>query len=75
MAVNATELRRNLYRLLDHVLESGEPLEIERRGHRLRLVLATPEARKLDRLVPHPDALTGDADEIVQMDWSGQWHP
>lgn len=38
MAVSASELRRNVYPLLDEVLESGTPLEIERRGRRLRIV-------------------------------------
>ncbi len=54
MVVSASELRRKIYKLLDQVLDSGIPLEIERRGRRLRVV-AADALPKLDRLVPHPD--------------------
>lgn len=37
-AITLTELRQQLFRLADRVVESGEPLVIERRGVRLRLV-------------------------------------
>jgi len=72
MAVTASELRANIYRLLDQVLETGEPLEIERNGRRLRVV---PDERpsKLDRLVPHPGTVVGDLEDIIDMDWSVYW--
>ena len=35
--VPLTELRKNLFRLVDEVLESGEPLVIEHRGGRLTI--------------------------------------
>jgi hypothetical protein len=37
-SVTLTELRQRLFQLADQVIESGEPLVIERRGVRLRLV-------------------------------------
>lgn len=74
MTVNPTELRANLYRLLDEVLETGIPLEIERNGRRLRIV-ADPPTSKLDRLVPHPGTIIGDPEDIVEMDWSVYWNP
>ena len=40
MVISASQLRQNIYRLLDEVLESGEPIEIERNGRRLRIVPA-----------------------------------
>ena len=74
MVVTASELRQNIYRLLDRVLESGEPLEIERNGRRLRVVpvVATP---KLERLTPHPGSIVGDPEDLVHLDWSGEWRP
>lgn len=35
MKINPTALRKNLYQLLDQVLESGEPIIIERNGREL----------------------------------------
>lgn len=74
MAVTASELRQNIYKLLDEVLESGVPLEIERKGRRLRLAPADPPS-KLDRLVGHPDFMVGDPEDFVHIDWFSEWHP
>jgi antitoxin (DNA-binding transcriptional repressor) of toxin-antitoxin stability system len=38
LTITASELRQNVYRLLDEVLRTGEPLEIDRAGRRLRIV-------------------------------------
>jgi Antitoxin Phd_YefM, type II toxin-antitoxin system len=65
--VTVSELRRNIYQLLDQVLDSGVPLEIERKGRRLHIV---PEPHdKLDNL-KRRDCLVGDPEDIVHMDWS-----
>jgi prevent-host-death family protein len=74
MAVTASELRQNIYRLLDRVIETGVPLEIERRGRRLRVVPAEVVS-KLDRLVGHPESVVGDPEGFVHIDWSGEWRP
>lgn len=74
MAVTASELRANVYRLLDRVLETGEPLEIERNGRVLRIV---PDARRwgIDSLEPHPGTIIGDPDDLTHLDWSDEWKP
>lgn len=74
MGVNASELRANLYRLLDHVIETGEPLVVEKHGRTLRIT-ADPPARRLSRLVRRDDAVSGDAGDLVHLDWSGEWKP
>lgn len=48
--VTLTELRQRLFQLADQVIESGEPLVIERRGVRLRLVREDAAATKGGRL-------------------------
>lgn len=74
MTVTASELRQNVYRLLDEVLRTGTPLEIERGGQRLRIVPVHAPA-KLSRLTAHPGTIIGDPDELVHLDWSGEWRP
>ena len=71
--MTASELRRNIYKLLDQVLETGVPLEIERRGRTLRIV-SEPPRRKLDNL-KRRDCLVGDPEDLVHMDWSHEWRP
>ncbi len=72
MAITATELRQNIYRLLDEVLATGIPLEVERHGKRLRIAAADPPSR-LDRLVPHPDFARRNLDDFIHIDWSSEW--
>ncbi|MFZ5482220.1 MAG: type II toxin-antitoxin system Phd/YefM family antitoxin [Myxococcota bacterium] len=74
MPVTASDLRANIYKLLDEVIETGVPLVIERNGHRLTIVPEEPVS-KLDRLEPHPDTIVGDPEDLVHMDWSSYWKP
>jgi hypothetical protein len=72
--LSPTLLRANLYRLLDEVLETGIPIEIERDGRRLRIVPVEPVSR-FAALSPDPAYLPGDPEDIVHLDWSGEWRP
>lgn len=73
MPITPSRLRQDVYRILDQVLETGVPLEIERRGRILRLVADTPPS-KLDNL-PALGAMVEDPDEYVHIDWSSEWRP
>lgn len=72
MTVNASNLRKNIYRLLDHVLETGEAIEINRKGRRLKII-AEDQPSKLSRLTRH-NCLQCDPEEIVHLDWSKEWN-
>jgi antitoxin (DNA-binding transcriptional repressor) of toxin-antitoxin stability system len=72
MVVTASQLRQDIYRLLDRVLETGEPLEIERKGRRLR-ILADERPSRLAALVPHPGTVVGDPDDLIDLDWTDAW--
>jgi antitoxin (DNA-binding transcriptional repressor) of toxin-antitoxin stability system len=74
MSVSPSELRANIYRMLDAILETGVPLEVERNGRVLRIVPVDPPT-KLSRLVGHPDAIVGDPEDLVGLEWSGAWEP
>jgi len=73
MEITVSKLREDIYRILDQVLESGEPVVIRRRGRLLRIIPGEQ---------PRPLALrsrTGfircDPEELVHVDWSAEWRP
>jgi hypothetical protein len=74
VSITASELRANIYRILDQVLETGIPVEIEREGGVLRIE-AVARRSLLDRLASRPDFIRGDPDELVHLDWSDAWNP
>ncbi|OGK26523.1 hypothetical protein A2954_00975 [Candidatus Roizmanbacteria bacterium RIFCSPLOWO2_01_FULL_37_12] len=51
-SLTITSLRENLFKIVDQVIVSGMPQEIERKGKKLKIVLAD-KVNKLDNLVPH----------------------
>lgn len=73
MSVTATQLREDIYQILDKVLETGEPVEILRNGRRLRIVAVDPPS-KLARLMKR-DCIVGDPDDLTSLDWSSEWNP
>ena len=73
MTVTASGLRENVYKLLDRVLESGEPLEVKRRGKVLRVLPPDPVS-KLARLGKRR-CIKGDPEDLVHLDWLHEWKP
>jgi len=71
--LTASTLRKDVYRLLDQVAETGRPLVIERKGRRLKIVREESGGR-LKRLTPHP-CMNQDPESLVHIDWSEEWHP
>ena len=69
--VTASSLRGDIYRLLDSVVETGEPLVVKRKGQQLR-VSREDQPSKLSRLVKH-ECIVGDPEDLVHVDWSGEW--
>ena len=78
MTISATKLRADIYRLIDNVIESGVPVEVELRGKKVRIVPAEPRD-KLANLVKRPGVIVGDAgrlDRIKAFDeakWRKKW--
>lgn len=73
MPVKPSQLRENIYRILDQVLDTGIPVEIERNGKLLRIIPVETRS-KLDNLKPRPYLLS-DAEDLIHLDWSGEWQP
>ena len=73
MALTASKLRENIYRILDRVLETGIPVEVRRKGRTLRIVATDPPSR-FGRLTRR-SYLLEDPEDIVHLDWSKEWRP
>jgi len=67
-----TQLRSNIYRVLDEVLESGMAREIIRNGQKLLIIPAKPKRRRLAEL-PRRRMTNCTFDELVATTW--EWEP
>lgn len=66
--VTPTELRANIYKLLEEVLNTGVPLEINKGDRKLRIV-PVDKGDKLQNLVSRPSVITGVADDLADIHW------
>ncbi|VGO18282.1 type II toxin-antitoxin system Phd/YefM family antitoxin [Pontiella sulfatireligans] len=73
MTVTASVLRKDIYHLLDHVLETGQPLAVQRKTGTVKIVAEQPST-KMSRLRKR-ECIQGDPEELVHSDWSGEWKP
>jgi hypothetical protein len=71
MAITATKLRQNLYRILDEIIDSGIPVRINRKGEILKII---PEKKKskLERLIEHK-TIVGDPESIIDISFADEW--
>lgn len=67
-SVTLQELKGNLESLLEEILKTGIPLEIDRGGKRLRIV-PVEKSDKLKNLVYRPDFIIGDPDDLIDINW------
>ena len=70
--MTVTELRKDIYRVLDDILESGVPQEVTRGSRTLMIVPAGGQRLRLADL-PRREALNCTPDELVETSWS--WDP
>lgn len=66
--VTPTELRANIYKFLDEVLNTGVPLEIKKGDKRLRIV-PVERGDKLRNLIARPEVIAGDPEGLVEISW------
>ena len=77
MKMTATQLRSELYRVLDRVLETGEPVEVGRGKGTvvLRRAVSQRVGRRKGKPNRNPKLVVGDPDDLVHFDWSKHWKP
>ena len=66
--ITATELRSNIYNLLDEILATGVPLEINRAGQKLTIAPVEP-VDKFANMEFRPDVINGDPADLVHIEW------
>lgn len=66
--ITPTELRSNIYNLLDEILDSGVPIEISKGNRKLRIV-PIEKRDKLENLILRPHVIIGDPDDLVDISW------
>ncbi|HEY84840.1 MAG TPA: type II toxin-antitoxin system Phd/YefM family antitoxin [Chloroflexi bacterium] len=66
--VTPTELRANIYKLLEEVLNTGIPIEVNKGNRRLRIA-PVEKADKLKNLISRPHIIQGDPDDLVDISW------
>lgn len=72
MLITSTKLRTNLYKIIDKVIATGNPVEIEHHGHIVKIIAEVPKS-KLANLTQHPGTIGGDPEELVHLDWYQEW--
>jgi hypothetical protein len=72
--VSDINIQEDILRLLDKVVKTGVPLEIERKGKRL-LISPAKKHRDLDCLENHQDFVVGNPDDLIHIDWTSEWKP
>ena len=69
MKKTATDLRAHLYELLDRVAQTGEPIEVLRKGVALSIVRAAPPPKRKKKPRVLRNAIIGDPDDLIHMEW------
>ena len=66
--ITVTELRGNIYKLLDEVLSTGIPIEINKGGKKLK-IMPVDKSDKLQNLVSRPDVIKGNPEDLISVSW------
>jgi antitoxin (DNA-binding transcriptional repressor) of toxin-antitoxin stability system len=73
MKVTATQLRQDIYNILDKVAQTGETVELERKGVVIRII-AEKKPSKLAGLKKRKESIwVGDRNDIFHMDYMEEW--
>ncbi len=70
---NLTQLRQNIFNAIDKVIETGNPIEINRRGHKLKIVLEAKKS-KLASLVKRNNVIKCSNDDLIYNNWIREWN-
>lgn len=78
MIVSVTKLRKELFKLMDQIAQSGEPVFVDRNGIRIKISRdESSEISKFDRIKKfHGESvLKCPIEEIENIEWDSVWEP
>ena len=70
-AITPTELRANIYNILEEILRTGIPIEINKGNRRLKIV-PIAKVDKFNNLISRPNVIQGNADDLVDIHWESE---
>ena len=78
MIVSVTKLRKELFKLMDQIAQSGEPVFVDRNGIRIKISRdESSEISKFDRIKEFQgeSVLKCPIEEIENIEWDSVWEP
>ncbi len=72
MRLTASRLRQEVYKILDEIIRTGVPAEIERNGAILKIVPVKHSFSKLSKLKKR-HLTDEDSDVFEHIDWNAEW--
>ena len=72
MRLTASKLRQEVYKILDEVIRTGKPAEIERNGSILQIVTVSKNYSKLSKLKKRKLS-NEDSNNFEHIDWTQEW--
>jgi hypothetical protein len=69
--ITPSELRKDLYNLLDQVILTGKPIEVKRRDKVVK-IMVEPSKLKLNNL-KRREVFNCEPDEIIHNNWEKEW--
>ena len=72
MTLTVTELKQKIFSEIDKVIATGQPIENERKGHRLKIILEEKKS-KLSSLSRKDDVVACSDYELIYNNWVKEW--
>lgn len=71
--ISLTELRNDLYNQIDTLIETGVPIELNRKGHLIKIITVSKPS-KLVKLPKRKDFKIKNPEDIIHHDWLKDWN-
>jgi hypothetical protein len=73
MQVTLTQLRSHLYEWMDQLIETGESIELSRKGVKIKISVDTPAVPKSRKFTQRKNVINGKPEDIVSTHWISEW--